>query len=155
MRRQVERAAIPMTIGEATGFSEGQIHHLLSAASTVRDRAPRVWVAFCEGQIDRARVRDIAHTIDQLQREESVARLDARVVDYAVDHTAAELRVWLRRFVQRVEEDLAVERADAERAQRRVDITHADDGMGWLNAYLESQFSPTSRDDSTPTHAAC
>ncbi len=138
IRRQVERAAVPMAIGEATGFSEGQIHHLLSNAHTVRDRAPRAWQAFREGRVDRARVRDIAHTIDQLQREESVERLDARVVDYAVDHTAAELRVWLRRFVQRVEEDLAVQRADAERSQRHVGITHADDGMGWLNAYLES-----------------
>ncbi|GAA3517658.1 hypothetical protein GCM10022234_11330 [Aeromicrobium panaciterrae] len=138
MRRQVERAVIPMTIGEATGFSEGQIHHLLSNARTVRDRAPFAWAAFVDGRIDRARVRDIAHTIDQLQRVESVERLDARVVDYAVDHTAAELRVWLRRFVQRVEEDLAVERASAERAQRRVGVTHGDDAMGWLNAYLPS-----------------
>ncbi|GAA3514457.1 hypothetical protein GCM10022234_06630 [Aeromicrobium panaciterrae] len=138
MRRQVERAAIPMSIGEATGFSEGQIHHLLSAASTVRDQAPRTWQAFRDGRVDRARVRDIAHTIDQLQRNESVERLDARVIDYAVDHTTAELRVWLRRFVQRVEEDLAVERAKAERAQRHVSIKHADDAMGWLNAYLPS-----------------
>ena len=138
MRRQVERAAISMTIGEATGFSEGQIHHLLSSAQTVRDRAPHVWVAFREGRIDRARVRDIAHTIDQLQRQESVERLDARVIDYAVDHTAAELRVWLRRFVQRVEEDLAIERANAARKERHVTIRHADDAMGWLNAYLPS-----------------
>jgi len=46
--------------------------------------------------------------------------------------------VWLRRFVQRVEEDLAVERAEAERANRYVSVRHGDDSMGWLNAYLPS-----------------
>ena len=136
MRRQVERAAVPMVIGEATGFSEGQIHHLLSSAQTVRDRAPHAWAAFVDGRIDRVRVREIAHTIDQLQRDASVERLDSRVVGYAVEHTCAELRIWLRRFVQRVEEDLAVERASAERSNRYVSIKHTDDAMGWLNAYL-------------------
>ncbi len=138
MRRRVERAAVPMVIGEATGLSEGQVQLRLSAAQTVRSRAPLAWTAFNEGLIDFARVRDIASAIDQFHRPESIERLDKRVVEYAVDHTAAELRVWLRRFVQRVEEDLAVERADAERANRYVSIRHGDDSMGWLSAYLPS-----------------
>ncbi len=138
MRRQIERAAVPLAIGEATGLSEGQVMLMLSSAQTVRDQAPQAWAAFTEGRIDRGRVRDIAHTIDQLRRPESVERLDRRVVAYAIDHTAAELRVWLRRFVQRVEEDLAVERAEAERANRYVSVRHGDDSMGWLNAYLPS-----------------
>ncbi len=138
MRRRVERAAVPMAIGEATGLSEGQVQLRLSAAQTVRSRTPLAWAAFNEGRLDFARVRDIASAIDQLHRPESVERLDKRVVGFAVDHTAAELRVWLRRFVQRVEEDLTVERADAERANRYVSVRHGDDGMGWLSAYLPS-----------------
>ncbi len=138
MRRQVERAAVPLAIGEATGLSEGQVMLMLSAAQTVRDQAPQAWAAFTDGRIDRARVRDIGHAIDQLQRPESIERLDRRVVGYAIDHTGAELRVWLRRFVQRVESDLAVERARAERANRYVSVRHGDDAMGWLTAYLPS-----------------
>ena len=138
MRRQVERAAIALTIGEATGLSEGQVQLRLSAADTVRDHSMMTWHAFRDGRIDLTRMRDIAHTIDTLQRAESIHRLDQRVIDYAEGHTAAELRVWLRRFVRRVEADLAVERADAERDKRHVSVSHGDDGMAWLNAYLPS-----------------
>lgn len=42
MRRQVERSAIALTIGEAMGLSEGQVHLRMSAAETVRDHSPTV-----------------------------------------------------------------------------------------------------------------
>jgi hypothetical protein len=138
MRRQVERSAIALSIGEATGFSEGQVQLRLSAATTVREHTPTVWAAFGAGLVDWGRVRDIAHTVDQLHRPESVERLDRLVVAYATGHTGAELRAWLRRFVHRVEADLAAERAEAERRERHVSVTHGDDSMAWLNAYLPS-----------------
>lgn len=138
MRRLVERGAIVLAIGEAAGLSEGQVQHRLSFADTVRDQSPTTWAAFVQGRIDLARVREIGHTIDQLKRADSVHRLDSRVVGYAQTHTVAELRVWLRRFVQRVEADLAVERAEDERARRYVSVKHGEDSMGWLSAYLPS-----------------
>ncbi|MCD9197404.1 HNH endonuclease signature motif containing protein [Aeromicrobium wangtongii] len=138
MRRQIERSAICLSIGEATGLSEGQVQGRLSAAGTVREQAPSVWDAFGDGLVDFTRVRDIAATIDQLKRAESVTRLDRLVVTYAVDHTGAELRAWLRRFVQRVEADLAVERAEDERRHRHVAVRHGADSMGTLYAYLPS-----------------
>lgn len=138
MRRQIERSAIPMSIGEAMGLSEGQVQLRLSAADTVRDHTPTVWEAFGNGHIDWVRVRDIAGTVDKLHRAESVNRLDRLVVAYATDHTAAELRQWLRRFILRVEADLAVERADDERRNRHVSVSHGDDSMSWLNIYLAS-----------------
>lgn len=138
MKRFTERGAIAMAIGEAAGLSEGQVQHRLAFADTVRDQSPTSWEAFVDGRIDLVRVREIGHTIDQLKRAESVHRLDRRVVEYAETHTAAELRTWLKAFVRRVEADLAVERAEEERAKRHVSITHDDDSMGWLNAYLPS-----------------
>ncbi|KAA1378566.1 HNH endonuclease signature motif containing protein [Aeromicrobium fastidiosum] len=138
MRRLVERGAIALAIGEATGLSEGQVQHRLSFSDTVRDHSPTTWNAFTDGRIDLARVREIGHTISQLKRAESVHRLDARVVEYAETHTVAELRAWLKRFVRRVEADLAVERAEDERAKRHVSVQHGDDSMGWLGAYLAS-----------------
>ena len=138
LRRKVERSAIALTIGEATGLSEAQVQLRLSVADRVREKAPRVWEAFVDGRLDFARVRDISAAVERLHRRESVARLDDRVIGYATEHTGAELRQWLRRFVQRVEADLAVERADAERAGRHIVVTHGDDAMAWLNAYLPS-----------------
>ncbi|MRJ76536.1 DUF222 domain-containing protein [Aeromicrobium sp. SMF47] len=138
LRRKIERSAIALTIGEATGMSEAQIHLRLSIADRVREKTPRVWAAFVDGLIDFSRVRDIIAAIERLHRDESIARLESRVIGYAIDHTGAELRQWLRRFVQRVEADLATERADTERDQRHVSVTHGDDSMSWLNAYLPS-----------------
>ncbi|MRK02015.1 DUF222 domain-containing protein [Aeromicrobium sp. S22] len=138
LRRKIERSAIALTIGEATGMSEAQIHLRLSIADRVREKTPLVWEAFVDGLIDFSRVRDISATIEKLHRPESIARLESRVIGYATSHTGTELRQWLRRFVQRVEADLATERADTERTQRRVTVTHGDDSMSWLNAYLPS-----------------
>ncbi|WP_228765149.1 HNH endonuclease signature motif containing protein [Aeromicrobium sp. S22] len=138
LRRKIERSAIALTIGEATGMSESQIQLRLSIADRAREKTPQVWDAFVEGLIDFSRVRDISATIEKLHRPESIARLDNRVIAYATEHTGAELQQWLRRFVQRVEADLATERADAERANRHVSVTHGDDSMSWLNAYLPS-----------------
>ncbi|MFC5677580.1 HNH endonuclease signature motif containing protein [Aeromicrobium endophyticum] len=138
MKRFNERSAIALAIGEAMGFSEGQVQYRLSFADTVRDHSPTTWAAFSEGRIDLGRVREIGHTISQLKRAESVHRLDRRVVEYAETHTVAELRGWLKRFVRRVEADLAVERADDEQAKRHVSFQHGDDSMGFLGAYLSS-----------------
>jgi hypothetical protein len=138
MRKHVERGSVALTIGEASGMSEGQVQYRLSFAGTVRDQSPTTWDAFVDGRIDLARVREIGGTIDQLKRAESVHRLDRRVVGYAETHTLAELRAWLTAFVRRVEADLAVERADGERAKRYVSVRHGDDSMGWLSAYLPS-----------------
>lgn len=138
LRRQAEKSLIPLCIGQAMGMSEGQVHARVAVAQRVRDRAPQAWLAFRDGRIDAARVREISQTIERLKRDESVIRLDQRVVAYASSHTVAELRSWLRRFVVRVEGDLAAERAEAERADRHVDVVHGDDGMSWMNAYLPS-----------------
>ncbi|MET0929057.1 MAG: DUF222 domain-containing protein, partial [Aeromicrobium sp.] len=88
MRRKLERSAIALAIGEAMNLSEGQVAYKLAAADRVRSKTPHVWDAFGDGLIDFARVRDIAATIDQLQREESIVRLDLKVIAYAMDHTA-------------------------------------------------------------------
>lgn len=136
--RQVRRSAIPTTIAETLHLSEGQVQHRLAAADRLRDQTPTVWQAFSHGTLDWARVREIASTLEKLQRATSIHRLEKLVVDYASTHTVAELRQWLRRFVRRVEADLAVERAEAERRDRHVSIRHDDDSMGSLYARLPS-----------------
>ena len=136
MRRLVERSMIALTIGEAMGLSEAQVASRLAVADRVVERAPSCWLAFRRGQIDAARVREISAGLDRLEREESWARLDGAVLRYATTHTTAELRAWIKRFVARVEPDLSLERSEKARDERYVQVTHLDDGMSWLSAYL-------------------
>ena len=141
MKRFVDRSVIAFEIAQATGRSEGQVENLLWTAETVQTQAPLAWTAFTQGLIDASRVREISGTINKLIRSESIERLDQEVVDYAVEHTVAELRRWLARFVRRVEAEEALQRAEEERAKRRVIITHGDDGMSHLDAYLPSHMA--------------
>ena len=138
MVRLVERSAIALEIGQATGLSEGQVTSRLAAAERLRERAPQTWLAFRRGDVDWARSREIASTLLVLQRPESHDRLDDTVVTYAKGHTVAELRAWLRRFVARVEAEEAAARAEAARRQRDVTITHVDDAMALVNAFIPS-----------------
>lgn len=129
---QAEFSQIAAEIGRSTGLSEAQVSHRVAAARRIRDHAPTVWDAFADGRVDGPRVREIAGAVEKLQRPESIARLDARVVTYAASHTVAELRRWLKLFVARTEADLFAERADRARADRGVDVVHGDDGMSWM-----------------------
>ncbi len=138
MVRLVERSAIALEIGQAMGLSEGQVTSRLAAAERLRERAPQTWLAFRRGDVDWARSREIASTLLVLQRPESHDRLDDTVVTYAKGHTVAELRAWLRRFVARVEAEEAAQRAEAARRQRDVQVTHVDDAMAWVNAFVPS-----------------
>ncbi|MCY7289392.1 MAG: 13E12 repeat family protein, partial [Cryobacterium sp.] len=141
LRRQIERSAIALEIGQALGMSEGQVHHRLAAAQRVREHTPFVWIAFRAGRIDLARVREISQAVDTLERPESHLRLDQTAAAYAETHTVPELKRWLRRFVERVEADLALERAERAREQRRVEVFHGDDGMAVLYALLPSHVA--------------
>ena len=132
MVKQVELSFVAQELGQRICWSEGQVSHLVAKARRLRDKAPTVWAAFAAGLIDAARAREIASTIDRLEREESIARLDRQVIAYAERHTTAQLRRWLKLFVARVESDLFNERAQRGRDDRNVDVQHGDDGMSTL-----------------------
>ncbi len=136
--RQAQLMSIPLEIGVAMMMSEGQVRRVLSAAERLRDQTPAVWAAFADGVIDARRAHLISDAVGRLQRDESIARLNLKAVGYAANHTSIELNTWLKLFVARTEADLFNERAQAARAERRVDITHGDDAMGWLDSFLPS-----------------
>jgi hypothetical protein len=138
MVRLVERSAIALEIGQATGLSEGQVTARLADAERLRSRAPQTWNAFRAGHIDWARGREVASALNLLVHPESHDRLDDTVIRYATTHTVAELRGWLKRFVARIEAEEAAARAEAARRERTVTITHVDDGMAWVNAFIPS-----------------
>lgn len=136
MVRLVERSVIALEIGQAVGLSEGQVTARLAAADRLRERTPYTWRAFCDGRLDWARAREVSSSALQLVHETSHRRLDETVVAYATTHGVAELRAWLRRFVARVEAEEAAARAGAARRQRDVQVTHVDDAMAWVNAFV-------------------
>ncbi|HUS22437.1 MAG TPA: DUF222 domain-containing protein [Aeromicrobium sp.] len=137
-RRMVLRSAIPLTLGRLTGLSEGQVSSRLAVAERVRSKTPNTWAAFAEGRVDGARVREISRAVDTLKVATSWERLDKVGLAYAETHTVAEVRSWVKRFVARVEPEGFNARADEERRLRRVEISHGDDGMSWISAYVPS-----------------
>lgn len=137
-RRLVYRSSIPLALGQRLGLSDGQVSARLTAADRVIACAPAVWAAFGEGRLDAARIWLIAAALHQLEKESSWQRLERLVVAYAESHTAAQLRLWLKRFVARVEAEQFNARADEARRQRYLRITHGDDGMSLVEASVPS-----------------
>lgn len=127
---------VTVEIAQAMKLAETTVQRMVSQASRVRSQAPRVWSAFSTGLIDAVRVRLIAAALDKLTSDRARELLDDTVVDYAAAHTPTEVRAWLKRFVARAEPENFTERAEAARARRTVEISHDDDGMSWLSAYL-------------------
>ena len=137
-RRMALRSAIPLTIGQLVGLSEGQVSSRVAVGERVRARTPHTWGAFRAGRVDGSRVREISRAIEKLQRPESHARLDHVGLAYAESHTLVELRGWLKRFIARIEPEAFNARADEERRHRDVEVIHDGDGMGVLLARLPS-----------------
>ena len=137
----VARSLIPTEVGQAMGWSAQQATLRLHTCRTARSRTPFVWSAFGAGDIDYAAVQAVVTTVQKLHHPESVTRLDTTVVAYASTHTTAELKRWLRRFVERVEPDEAVTRAGAARERRYVRVDHGDDGMSWISAYVPAHVA--------------
>ena len=83
----------------------------------------------------------LSSAAEDLQRAKSVEELDRRGLRYAEQHTVAELGAWLRRFVARIEADLALERAEDAAQERYVQVEHTADSMSWLTAYLPTHLA--------------
>lgn len=134
--KELGRREVTLRIAQTLHLTENRVWGIVNDAAAIRERAPRVWVAFEDGSLDAARVAQIATTIDQLASTASVEAIDASVVPYAREHTVGELRAWLNRMRARLEPELL--RADADRAveTRRVVITHNGDGTSWFAALL-------------------
>lgn len=139
--KELGRREATLRIVQALHLTEHRVWGIVNDAATLRDRAPRAWIAFGDGSIDAARAGLIAATVDQLTTTSSVEALDASVVAYATTHAAGELRAWLRRMRARLEPDEVS--AEAERAvqTRRVDISHNGDDTSWLTALLPTHVA--------------
>ena len=144
-RRESERHSDPMLRELEADFAADELSLVvkeptrtvqcrLAESRRVHGRLPLVWEAFAAGRIDTYRMRLIASAVDKLTDSYSTIELDYWVVEYASTHTASQLRAWLRRFVARNAPDSRAARA--EREKRSVWLSHQDDGMTFLSAYI-------------------
>ncbi len=134
--KELARREVTLEIAQALRVTERHVWAIVFEAETLRERTPRIWDAFRAGDLDAARVSAIADTAERLTERENWDKLQNTAVDYATSHTISELRAWLRRFRARVEpEETTTETARA-LDDRRVTVTHNDDGTSWLNALL-------------------
>lgn len=122
----------------------------LADAHRVRGRLPLTWEAFGAGRIDGYRMSLIASAVGKLRDNYSIIELDYWVVDYASTHTTSQLRAWLRRFVAKNAPDQKA--AKTEREKRAVWLSHQDDGMTFLSAYIPTPDAI--RLDAEPTRLA-
>ena len=134
--RDVELASIAHELAVELQMSVRTVQNRLHQARVVRGRAPSAWEAFLSGQIDGFRVRIISDALSALSDPRSDGVLDARVVAYAIVHTATELRAWLKRLTARLEPMSHEERASDAVEDRRVHIDHRDDGVSELWALM-------------------
>ncbi|MVA76570.1 DUF222 domain-containing protein [Auraticoccus sp. F435] len=125
-----------LDVAQTLGLSELAVEVVESVARGVRRRLPALWRAFGRGDVDAQRVRTISQVLDRAESDALVELLDGRAVDYAASHTAAELRVWLRRWHARLEPGQTTAAAASARDRRRVEVVHGDDAMSWVSAYL-------------------
>jgi len=146
-RCESERQADPIVRDLEAGFATDELSLVvkeptrtvqcrLAECRRVRGRLPLTWEAFGAGLIDERRMRLIASAVDKLTDNYSTIELDHWVVDYAATHTTAQLRAWLRRFVARNAPDTRAARTEFEK--RSVWMSHQDDGMTFLSAYIRT-----------------
>lgn len=134
--KQHGRSAVVLDMAQHLAISEQRAWGILHDARTLRDQTPRVWATFRVGRIDAAKAGAIAATVERLRAAEAVAAVDASAVAYAETHTVGELRSWLRRLRARFEPDEVAHETARAVDERRVSVTHLDDGTSWLNALL-------------------
>jgi hypothetical protein len=130
--RQVAILEVAVELEQASGF----VAHLVASTRTLQADLPTVWAAHSAGDLDRAKARAVAAARWRLHEPTSVEVLDATVVPYAVCHTLAQLKAWLRRFVLRVERDHGERRRREAHTTRHVTITAMDDGLSLLQAVI-------------------
>jgi hypothetical protein len=107
----------------------------LSMAVDLTTRLPETLDALQRGELDLAKARAISELTAALPREKAAA-VQAAVLPDAAEKTAPQLRAAVRRAVVRADPDGAKRREAYARAERRVVLAAADDGMAELYALL-------------------
>lgn len=113
---------------------------LVDTAKALTARMPRLLAAMRQGEIDLRTARKVCEVTAPLS-DELCRRVDDRISLRLVGRDAGKIRRIARDAVYAIDPDGYTERAKKRRAQRRVELVHADDGMASLWAYLPAEVA--------------
>lgn len=128
-RAAVADLAVRLSIAEATVRNQGHI------ARTLRERLPRLWAWFAEGEVSTPNAREAAAIVTELPTEHWSSFEDS-IVDDARTLAPARFRSRARAAREKLHADTLTERRVLAETRRDVWIEPDRDGMGWLSAYL-------------------
>lgn len=122
-------------LAAALSVSRVAAGHRVALAVDLVERLPSTLAALERGEIDLAWARAVSDGTRVLSPE-LATRVEAEVLRRAPGQTAPQLRQAVRRAVLRLDPHGGQARFEARRAERRIVVTPAEDGMAELWAYL-------------------
>ena len=135
-RRELARRAVIAELATALRLPERTMSRLVSEAWTLTTELRSTLAALHSGSIDEAHARVIIDETAGLVEASVRERLDAELAARAATMTAASLRRVARRLREAAQAESLAERHDRARAERRVEVEPARDGMAWLHMHL-------------------
>ena len=135
-RRELARRAVVAELATALRLPERTMTRLVSEAWTLATELPATLAALRSGDIDEAHARVIVDETAGLTEAPIRERLDAELAVRATTTTAASLRRMARRLRESAQAESLADRHERARAERRVELEPARDGMAWLHLHL-------------------
>ena len=135
----------PDLLAAEASISLSRANRDMNLAEVLRDRLPRTRDALRRGLLDRVKLDQIDYATSVLD-DEHARRVDELLYPKALGLNPRQLADFVRRTVVRVDPVGAARRAEARRAERRVAVESADDGMAWLNVFLGAEDALACKD---------
>jgi hypothetical protein len=135
-RRELARRAVVAELATALRVPERTMQRWVSDAWELARRLPATLGALRAGTIDEAHTRVIIDETTDLDDAAARSRLDRELAFRAASTTAAGLRRIARRLREDVLAETLAERHARARAERRIELEPARDGMAWLHLHL-------------------
>jgi hypothetical protein len=115
--------------------AESTVRNHAHVAATLRERLPRLWAWFTEGEVSTQNAREAAATIVELPAE-YWAPFENQILDAARRLAPALFRSRARAIREKLQASTLANRRKAAEVHRGVWIEPGPDGMGWLSAHL-------------------
>ncbi len=131
-RAAVADLAVRLSLAESTVRAQGHV------ARTLRERLPRVWGWFLDGEVSTQNAREASGIVIELPAEYWV-EFETRIEDDARTLAPARFRSRARAVREKLHAETLTERRQLAETRRGVWIEPDRDGMGWLTAYLSTE----------------
>ncbi|WP_164990360.1 HNH endonuclease signature motif containing protein [Agromyces albus] len=139
-RREMAHRSVTAELATALHVPERTMERQISEAWALSTTLPATLRAMRNGQISSRHAAVIVQETTDLDDDPGLrARLDEQLAIIATGTTAATLRVRARALREKLGIESLEARHRAARAERRVELETARDGMAWLHAFLPAE----------------